>query len=169
MHGSASAQRAPLQCRSETGDNTKNPCRIRLFCNLYRGTLAEDQGGRGLNLQRGAPSLAQDTSEVEGLMRWLLTAACAWGLTSGALADATLVVELRAKGGKPADGTVALLRDGDSVERGCTTQHGRCEIRDVPGGAYRVGVSRDKKAVAKPKDVMIPPEGEVKLIVAVDS
>ena len=102
-------------------------------------------------------------------MRWLLIVACAWACAAVALADATLVVELRTKDGSRADGKVALSKPGDSVKRGCTTEAGRCEIKQVPGGLYKVEVTRGDKPASKPKNVMIPPEGEVKLIVAVES
>jgi hypothetical protein len=56
------------------------------------------------------------------------------------------------------------LTKGDSKHR-CTTDKGRCEIKGVAGGQYTVGVVQTGKPSPKPKTVMIPPSGEVKLIV----
>jgi hypothetical protein len=84
-------------------------------------------------------------------------------LTSSALAEATVVVDLKAPDGAAADGTVELKK-GDAKYR-CVTQKGHCEIKGVPGGMYSVEVTQGDKPVAKPKSVMIPPSGEVKLIV----
>jgi hypothetical protein len=89
--------------------------------------------------------------------------ALTWALTLPALADAKVVVEVKDKDGKPAEGVVALKKGGETKHT-CTTQAARCEISGVPGGMYTVEVKQGDKA-SKPKEVMIPPSGEVKLIV----
>jgi len=100
--------------------------------------------------------------------RATLLALVAWcALTSSALAEATVVVELKTADGSPADGTVELKK-GDTKFQ-CSTQKGRCEIKAVPGGMYTVGVSQGDKPAPKAKTVMIPPSGEVKLIVNASS
>jgi hypothetical protein len=80
-----------------------------------------------------------------------------------ALADAKVIVELRGKDGAPADGTVQLTK-GDS-RHSCTTKAGRCTIASVPGGLYTVEVKVPDKPSPKPKQVMIPPSGEARLVV----
>jgi hypothetical protein len=95
----------------------------------------------------------------------LLLAGAIWlGLSSLALADATVVVQLKRADGSAAEGTVVLSK-GDSRLR-CTTSQGRCEIKNVPGGSYTVEVEQGTEPAGKPKQVMIPPSGEVKLNVA---
>lgn len=79
------------------------------------------------------------------------------------MAEATVIVELKTADGSPTDGTVELKK-GDARHR-CTTQQGRCEIKGVPGGMYTAEVTQADKPSPKPKSVMIPPSGEVKLIV----
>jgi hypothetical protein len=86
---------------------------------------------------------------------------CAWA--SHAAADAKVIVDLKAEDGSAVDGTVELKK-GESSHR-CTTQKGHCELSGVAGGLYSVEVSRAGKPSPKPKTVMIPPSGEVKLIV----
>jgi hypothetical protein len=94
----------------------------------------------------------------------LLTFALTWTLSAPALADAKVVVELKDKAGAPADGTVELKKGGET-KHSCTTQAARCELSGVPGGMYTVEVKQPGKPSPKPKEVMIPPSGEVKLIV----
>jgi hypothetical protein len=74
------------------------------------------------------------------------------------------VVEVKRPDGSPADGVVQLTR-GDTKLR-CTTSKGRCEIKGVDGGSYSVEFEQAGRPVGKPRSVMIPPSGEVKLIVA---
>lgn len=82
---------------------------------------------------------------------------------SFASADAKVIVELKTPDGASAEGTVELKK-GDA-RHSCTTQKGRCEISGVGGGMYTVEVKQEGKPPPKPKQVMIPPSGEVKLIV----
>jgi hypothetical protein len=94
----------------------------------------------------------------------VLLASLLWCALAGpALADAKVIVELKTAAGAPTDGTVELKK-GDARYQ-CTTQGGRCEISGVPGGLYSAEVTQAGKPAAKPKSVMIPPSGEVKLIV----
>lgn len=86
----------------------------------------------------------------------------AW--SSSARADASVIVELKRADGSSADGIVRLSK-GDAKHE-CTTKNGRCQIAAVPGGTYNVEVVQADKPAGKPKRVMIPPAGEVKLIVA---
>ena len=81
-----------------------------------------------------------------------------------ARADATVVVTLRRADGSRATGTVQLTR-GDDTYRCTTDAEGRCEIRGVTGGSYTVSVRQRERPAPKPRTVMIPPTGEVKLIV----
>ena len=91
-----------------------------------------------------------------------------WCMLAGtALAEATVIVDLKAADGSAVDGTVELKK-GDTKFR-CSTQKGHCEIKGVPGGMYSVEVSETQKAPPKAKSVMIPPSGEVKLIVNASS
>ena len=82
-----------------------------------------------------------------------------------ALADAVVVVTLRAADGSRVAGTVQLSRG--ETKHGCTAgPDGRCEIRGVAGGAYTVTVEPAAgRPSPKPRSVMIPPTGEVKLMV----
>jgi hypothetical protein len=83
---------------------------------------------------------------------------------SSARAEASVIVELKRADGSSADGIVRLSK-GDAKHE-CTTKNGRCQIAAVPGGTYNVEVVQADKPAGKPKRVMIPPAGEVKLIVA---
>jgi hypothetical protein len=81
-----------------------------------------------------------------------------------ARADATVVVEVKRPDGSSADGVVQLTQGANKLR--CTTTKGRCEIKGVAGGAYTVELEQAGRPASKPKTVMIPPSGEVKLIVA---
>jgi len=84
----------------------------------------------------------------------------------GALADATVVVRVRAAG-EAVDGTVTLVAKGSSKGRyQCRTSDGRCTIRGVPGGRYTVRFVPERGESPPERSVMIPPEGEVSLIVS---
>jgi hypothetical protein len=96
--------------------------------------------------------------------RFIAFISLTWALALPALADAKVVVELKDKDGAPTDGTVELKKGGETKHT-CTTQAARCEIAGVPGGMYTVEVKQAGKPSPKPKEVMIPPSGEVKLIV----
>lgn len=83
-----------------------------------------------------------------------------------AIADATVVVRVRAAGAA-VDGTVTLIPKGSSKGRyQCRTSDGRCTIRDVPGGRHTVRFVPERGASPPERSVMIPPEGEVSLIVS---
>jgi hypothetical protein len=84
--------------------------------------------------------------------------------TSPARADATVVVELKRPDGSSAEGTVQLTR-GDAKHRCTTDKAGRCALSGVLGGMYTVSVEQPGKPGPKDKTVVIPPSGEVKLIV----
>jgi hypothetical protein len=95
---------------------------------------------------------------------YCLAAACfTFAVASPAWADAKVVVELKAKDGSPTDGEVVLTKG--EAKFSCKTQAARCEISAVPGGMYTVEVKQEGKPSPKPKQVMIPPSGEAKLIV----
>lgn len=85
-------------------------------------------------------------------------------VASTALADATVVVELRRPDGTPAQGSVQLTK-GEARHRCATDVSGRCTIAGVAGGVYTVSVEQAGKSAPKDKTVVIPPSGEVKLIV----
>jgi hypothetical protein len=115
-------------------------------------------------LARAPEGALRPPSCLRSRARSALLSVVVWcALTSAALADATVVVDLKTAEGSPVDGTVELKK-GDAKFR-CTTQKGHCEIKGVPGGMYTVEVSQADKPSPKPKTVMIPPSGEVKLIV----
>jgi hypothetical protein len=87
-------------------------------------------------------------------------------LASGSMAraEATVVVEVKRADGSAADGVVQLTQGATKLR--CTTSKGRCELKGVAGGAYMVELEQAGRPASKPKTVMIPPSGEVKLIVA---
>lgn len=72
-------------------------------------------------------------------------------------------VQLRSPSGESADGIVKL-QQGDT-KHACQTRGGECVIPEVAGGHYTVTVEQEGKTAPKPKKVMIPPSGEVSLIV----
>jgi hypothetical protein len=81
-----------------------------------------------------------------------------------ALAEATVVVELKRPDGSAAEGTVQLTQ-GASKHRCSTDKSGRCALSGIAGGVYVVNVEQPGKPPPKDKTVVIPPSGEVKLIV----
>ncbi len=86
-----------------------------------------------------------------------------WSFASLAWADASVVVELKRADGSPVAASVVLSK-GDTKYRCETDQAGRCVIAGVAGGIYQVTAEQAGKA-GKPKTAVIPPSGEVKLIV----
>lgn len=100
--------------------------------------------------------------------RGLLVALPLWlslALASPASADAVVIVDLKHADGSGAEGTVQLAKG--EVKHRCTTKSGRCEIRGVSGGMYTVTVEQPGRPSPKEKTAVIPPSGEVKLIVNV--
>jgi hypothetical protein len=100
---------------------------------------------------------------VSSPSRLLLLASLVLLLPVGALADATVIVELRRPDGSSTDGTVQLTK-GEAKHQ-CTTSGGRCALGGVAGGVYTVTVEQAGQPASKQKSVVIPPSGEVKLIV----
>jgi hypothetical protein len=85
---------------------------------------------------------------------------------SVALANALVVVKIRAAGDKVVDGVVTLsARSGDATFS-CETKEGACKIDNVPGGAYTVKFAPKAGTAPKPRPVMIPPEGTVSLFIS---
>ncbi len=95
---------------------------------------------------------------------WPLALILALCVSSAARAEATVVVEVKRSDGTLAEGVVQLTQGATKLR--CTTSKGRCEIKGVAGGTYSVEVEQAGRPASKPKTVMIPPSGEVKLIVA---
>ena len=85
-------------------------------------------------------------------------------LANRAAADAVVIVELKRPDGSNAEGTVQLTK-GETKHRCTTDKAGRCEIRGVAGGVYTVSVEQQGRPAPKEKTAVIPPSGEVKLIV----
>lgn len=94
----------------------------------------------------------------------MLSFALVWLLASAALAEASVVVELKRADGTPVAATVVLSK-GESSYRCDTDEGGRCVIRGVAGGIYQVRAELPGRQPGKPKTAVIPPSGEVKLIV----
>ncbi|MCC6876692.1 MAG: carboxypeptidase regulatory-like domain-containing protein [Sandaracinaceae bacterium] len=84
----------------------------------------------------------------------------AWALP--ALADAEVVVQVRAPGGGTGEATVTLTPEGGGEARSCTTRNGTCRISGVPSGRYVVTaqpIGAGQPPVPRP--VLIPPSGQV--------
>jgi hypothetical protein len=96
----------------------------------------------------------------------LVLAGIVVGSALPARADASVRVELRRKDGSAVDGQVRLSRGAETLS--CATQGGACVLAAREGGAYTVAVELTGAPSPKPKTVMIPPSGNVKLVVAVD-
>lgn len=99
--------------------------------------------------------------------RGLLVALPLWlslALASPVYADAVVIVDLKRPDGSSAEGTVQLTK-GEAKHRCTTDKSGRCEIRGVSGGVYTVTVEQPGRPSPKEKTAVIPPSGEVKLIV----
>jgi len=85
---------------------------------------------------------------------------------SAARADAVVLVRVQAAG-EAVDGRVTLTRKDDGSERRtCQTRAGRCRIPGVPGGRYVVRFQPEEGDSPPDRTVMIPPEGEVTLVVS---
>lgn len=129
---------------------------------LFGRALIGDSRG-----QRGAPTAL--APRALGLRLCAVALALAAGtapllLAGRALAEATVVVELKRPDGSAAEGTVQLTQ-GASKHRCTTDKSGRCALSGIAGGVYVVNVEQPGKPPPKDKTVVIPPSGEVKLIV----
>jgi hypothetical protein len=103
----------------------------------------------------------------ENVIRWLSAAlAFAVCLHRGvARADPVVVVHVRRQGA-PAEGTV-FLRDGHERITGvCTTRDGTCRIPSIEPGRHYVWVRLPDGRESVERPVVLPPDGEVTLIVA---
>lgn len=88
-------------------------------------------------------------------------------ITSVALADALVNVQVRSEGGAPVDGVVVLRsRANAETTYQCTTSQGDCHMDNVPGGQYTATFTPTGGASQAPRTVMIPPAGTVSLRVA---
>jgi hypothetical protein len=82
-----------------------------------------------------------------------------------ALAEPTVVVQVR-RAGAPAEATVSL-RDANGVITGsCRTTQGTCRIERVAPGRHYVWARDDSGRESVERQVMLPPDGEVTLVVA---
>lgn len=90
-------------------------------------------------------------------------------LAGPALAEATVVVELKDASGKAAEGEVGLYTKAGEKVATCTTRAGRCEMAGVAGGSYEVRVVPAAGKPPKPRSAMIPPDGTATLIVSTGS
>jgi len=88
----------------------------------------------------------------------------AWGAAAVALADARVLVELKRPDGTAVTATVVLTR-GEAKYRCDTDAAGRCTIKGVAGGVYQVTAEQPGRPATKAKTAVIPPSGDVKLIV----
>lgn len=87
-----------------------------------------------------------------------------WLVPSVALADATLVIRI----GPSAPGREAtvIVRDGEREIGRCHTDHGTCRIEGIEGGRFTVVARAADGAETAPRTVVVPPSGEVTLILA---
>lgn len=96
----------------------------------------------------------------------LLAVGLAFAIARPAQAQASVHVQVRTAAGKVADGKVILQGHADGHRYTCTTAAGACRIDGVPGGSYEVRLEPKKGHAPPPRKVMIPPSGEVTLIVS---
>ena len=61
---------------------------------------------------------------------------------------------------------MALVDSEGKQVASCETKKGKCEMNGVPGGTYRAQVKPRSGEAPKPREVMIPPTGDVSLIVS---
>jgi hypothetical protein len=92
---------------------------------------------------------------------WLLFAV----LVPSAHAEALVSVQLKDAQGQPAEGKVTLRDAEGKAVATCEARGGKCEMQNVPGGAFTVTVQPAKGNAPKPRKVMIPPSGKVALVV----
>ena len=85
--------------------------------------------------------------------------------TTPARADALVSVQLKDAQGQPAEGKVTLLDADSKPVATCEARAGKCDMPNVPGGAFTVTVQPSKGSAPKPRKVMIPPNGRVVLVV----
>lgn len=79
-------------------------------------------------------------------------------------ADPVVIVEVR-RDGAPAEATV-FLRDADGVTGTCRTSAGTCRMERVPPGRHYVWARDEAGRESVERPVMLPPDGEVTLVVA---
>jgi len=95
----------------------------------------------------------------------LLSLIAVVGTASVALADALVVIEVRA-GKDFAEGTVRLKAKSGGKTYECATSRGKCTLDGVTGGLYTVTMVPRNAKPPKPRTVMIPPSGRVELHVS---
>lgn len=79
---------------------------------------------------------------------------------------ATVNVTLRTASGEVAEGRVTLQTLSGAEVASCTTELGKCTLEQVEGGSYLATVKPAKGPSPKPRKVMIPPSGEVGLVLS---
>lgn len=126
----------------------------------YRGSTGipvwGERGARGLPRERRIRYAAGVRAPLAAILAVLL-----WPLTASA--DATVVVRLSpATVGREA---TVILSGPSGVVGTCRTSQGTCTMRGVPGGRYEVSARSDDGQETAPRPVMLPPDGEVRLIV----
>lgn len=88
-----------------------------------------------------------------------------WAHVPVAFAEPTVVVQVR-RAGAPADATVFLRDATGTITGSCRTSEGSCRIERVPAGRHYVWARDDSGRESIERQVMLPPEGEVTLVVA---
>ena len=116
----------------------------------------------------GGPGRGRRRRGLRGLCAVVGFVLCGWCfLPALAVADALVVVEVRADGDAP-EGTVTLRsRSNEGRTFQCRVEDGRCRIDEVPGGRYVVSFRSRSGASTEPRPAMIPPSGTVTLVVPV--
>lgn len=87
-----------------------------------------------------------------------------WLLPALALADAALVVRIGPS--VPGREATVIVRDGDREIGRCHTDHGSCRIEGIDGGRFTVVARADDGTETAPRTVVVPPSGEVTLILS---
>ncbi len=82
-----------------------------------------------------------------------------------ALAEPTVLVQVR-RAGVPAEATVFLRDANGTISGTCHTTQGSCRIERVAPGRHHVWARDDSGRESVARQVMLPPEGEVTLVVA---
>ena len=95
-----------------------------------------------------------------------LASALTFGTASVAAAQARVAVEVRTAAGGAVDGRVTLTSKSGGRTFSCTARAGRCHIDGVPGGVYVARLELASGEAPPPREVMIPPSGEVALHIA---
>lgn len=151
-----------------TLENLRTPNDPIVLMNAPATTRVEAKGKKGEHpMKHVNHSLSRLAIRLAVIVGAALVGTLAWSAAPQvAAAQALVIVKVREAGDKTPDGKVTLQSKDQKATYSCQTSGGTCKISNVAGGIHVVTFEPKTGKPSKPRNVMIPPQGKVTLLVA---